>query len=50
MVGDRQRRRQSRRLDSEQIDQPGDAVIARPWITKSSVATAGGTIFGRMPE
>src|SRR3954451_12315504 len=29
MIRDHQRRGQSRRLDAEQVDQPGDAMIAR---------------------
>jgi len=34
---------------SEQVDQPRP-VIRGPWIRKSCLATAGGTILGRMPE
>ena len=30
MVGDRERRRQARQFDPEEVDQPGDAVLARP--------------------
>ena len=50
VVGDRQRRCQSRRFDAEQIDQPATPWSRGPWIRKSCVATAGGTIFGPMPE
>ena len=46
---DRQARRQARRLDAEQVDEPADAMILFGLDEEVGRRTPGRAIFGRMP-